>query len=92
MGQLKLNLTRGASLIMRQEKSQILVILNSLTLTFNNDSAIWLWKSHGIYTIKSLYNFLCFDGITTLSSKSVWSLKIPLKNKLFLWMVYIIKF
>jgi zinc-binding in reverse transcriptase len=34
-----------------------------------------------------MYNFLCFGGIKTNLSTSVWALKIPLKNKLFLWMV-----
>jgi hypothetical protein len=43
---------------MRQEKSQILVILHSLTLTFNNDYVIWLWEPHDIYTIKSLFFFV----------------------------------
>jgi zinc-binding in reverse transcriptase len=33
-----------------------------------------------------MYNFLCFGGIKTNLSTSVWALKIPLKYKLFLWM------
>jgi hypothetical protein len=40
MGNFKFNLTHGVSLAMRQEKTQFLDILNSLTLTFNNDSTI----------------------------------------------------
>jgi zinc-binding in reverse transcriptase len=39
-----------------------------------------------IITIKSLYIFLCFGGVTIRLHKSIWSLKILLKYKLFLWM------
>jgi zinc-binding in reverse transcriptase len=85
-GHIKLNLTRGASLLMRQEKAQIIFILNALQFTTENDSAIWLWEANYFYTIKSLYNFLCFEGVITTLSKSVWSLKIPLKHKFFFWM------
>jgi zinc-binding in reverse transcriptase len=86
-GNFKLNLTRGASIAMRHEKTQLLSSLSSLSLTTTVDSAVWLWDPTGLYIVNSLYNFLCYGGVTVSLSKSVWVLKIPLKNKLFLWMV-----
>jgi hypothetical protein len=70
---------------MRKEKSDIITILNSLQFTGHIDSALWLWDSSRSYMIKSLYIFLCFgEGVIINLSKLVWTLKIPLKNKLFL--------
>jgi zinc-binding in reverse transcriptase len=86
-GQIKLNLSRGVSIAMRHEKSQLLSILQNLRFTQSDDLAVWVWEPTGLYTIKSLYTFLCFGGVKTYLSKSVWSLKIPLKHKLFLWML-----
>jgi zinc-binding in reverse transcriptase len=86
-GNFKLNLTRGASIAMRHEKTQLLSSLSSLSLTTTVDSAVWLWDPTGLYTVNSLYTFLCCGGVTVSLSKSVWVLKIPIKNKLFLWMV-----
>jgi hypothetical protein len=71
MGNIKFNLTRGVSLAMRQEKSQLLSITTVLCFTPAQDSAIWRWEPSSTYTIKSLYNFLCFCGIKTKISKSV---------------------
>jgi hypothetical protein len=53
---------------------------------------VWVWEPTGLYTIKYLYTFLCFGGAKTYLSRSVWSLKIPLKHKLFFGCRYIIKF
>jgi hypothetical protein len=64
MNNIKLNLTLGVSLAMRQEKTQFLAILNSLTFTLNKNFVVWLWKPTSVYTNKSLYIFLCFGGIT----------------------------
>jgi hypothetical protein len=54
-GIIKLNLTRGASVAMRHEKSQSIAILHSLSFFLERDSALWLWESHGFYSIKSMY-------------------------------------
>jgi zinc-binding in reverse transcriptase len=71
---------------MRQEKIQHVALLESLQFTSLPNSAIWTWEVSGSYTIKSIYNFLCFGGLHTPTSHSIWSLKISLKHKLFLWL------
>jgi hypothetical protein len=76
---IELNLSRGASLAMRQEKSKLFTFYIPYRLHKLKDSAIWLWEVIGSYTIKSMYNFLCFGSIETNLSKSLWVLKISLK-------------
>jgi hypothetical protein len=63
MGIIKLNLSRGASVAMRHEKSQLIAILHSLSFSLERDSALWLWEPNGLYSIKSMYHFLCFGGL-----------------------------
>jgi hypothetical protein len=70
-GNIKLNLSRGASLAMHQEKTQLLSNLSSLSFTTTVDSVVWLWDPSGAYTIKSLHIFLCCGGIIVPLSKSV---------------------
>jgi zinc-binding in reverse transcriptase len=70
---------------MRVEE-QLLSILQSLSISTDPDSALWQREPSGLYTVKSMYNFLNSCGISYSFTKSVWSLKIPLKNKLFLWL------
>jgi zinc-binding in reverse transcriptase len=84
-GQINLRLTRGANIAMRHEKSQIFTILHSLCLSSTKEFALWLWESSDFYSIKFMYHFFIFLGVKTNLPKSIWVLKIPLKNKLFLW-------
>jgi hypothetical protein len=67
---------------MRQEKSQLISIIHLLSFSHERDSALWLWEPNGFYLIKSMYHFLCFGGVKTNLSNSVWVLKIPLKDNL----------
>jgi hypothetical protein len=59
-GIIKLNLTRGASVAMRREKSQLISILHTLSFSHERDFTLWLWEPNGFYSIKSMYHFLCF--------------------------------
>ena len=61
---MKLRLRRGLSREGQNEKRQLLSILQSLNLSEQKDSAVWLWDTKSIYTVKSCYRFLMFGGIT----------------------------
>jgi hypothetical protein len=77
-GTIKLNLTRGDSVAMRQEKSQLISIIHLLSFFHDRDSSLWLWGPNGFYSIKFMYHFSCFGGIKMNLSNSVRVLKIPL--------------
>jgi zinc-binding in reverse transcriptase len=71
---------------MRIEKTQLLFILHSIKFQNQPDSSFWHLDKSGIYSVNSLYKFLNSGEIHYYLTKSVWTLKIPLKVKLFLWL------
>jgi zinc-binding in reverse transcriptase len=74
--EVKLNsILLGDCIAMRHEKSQTIFILQNLHFNQRDNLTVWVWKPTCLYTIKSLYTFLCFDGVKTCLSKSIWSLK-----------------
>jgi zinc-binding in reverse transcriptase len=84
---IKLQLTRNNSLAMCQEKPHLLTILNSLSFTLNENSVVWVWISTGIYTIRSLYNFLFWASLFNCLSL-FGLLRFLFKHKLFLWIIF----
>ena len=47
----------------------------------------WRWTTHHHFTVHSLYEWLNYGGILTHSFDTIWCSKIPLKIKIFLWLV-----
>jgi hypothetical protein len=62
------------------------MILCSIHLTSTPDKPVWRWTKDGVFTVRSLYKQLCSNGIDR-SFKHVWKAKIPLKIKLWLWLL-----
>lgn len=67
----------------------LITILKGVVLSREKDSLIWGIGNHGIFSVKSLYRFLSFEGITCKRFQVLWASRIPLKVKIFLWQVYI---
>jgi zinc-binding in reverse transcriptase len=84
--QVKLSLTRGISNAMRIEKNKLILICQSLYFTTQADSIYWHLDKSELYTVHSSYNFLNSGVVYHSLPRSVWSLKISLKIKLFLWL------
>ena len=53
----------------------------------NHPPLKWRWSASGLFTVKSLYQFLNFRGITLTQPMLWWNLKIPPKIKVFMWLV-----
>ena len=51
------------------------------------DSLHWRWTTNKKFTVKSLYEWLDYRGIPNTTFDTIWSSKIPLKIKVFLWFV-----
>jgi hypothetical protein len=64
----------------------LLIALQSIQLSSIADSALWQLDPTGLFTVKLFYRFLNSGGICFSLSRTVWSLKIPLKNKLLSWL------
>jgi hypothetical protein len=61
--------------------------LNRIVLTQGNDSLVWDWTKNGQFTVKSVYKNLSRAGIDR-SFKHLWKAKIPLKIKVWLWLIW----
>jgi zinc-binding in reverse transcriptase len=85
-GNAKIFLTRGVSSAMLVEKTRLLFILSNLHLSSDSDSIFWHLDKSGLFTVHYMYKFLNSGGVHTLIIRSVWSLRISLKFKLFLWL------
>ncbi len=59
----------------------------SISLSSSPDSISWRWSNDGLFSAKSAYTFLCFDGIDDRKIRHLWGLRIPLKLKIFVWPV-----
>jgi hypothetical protein len=90
MGVPKLFLRQGLNNSARAEKVYVLTILHNVVLTEVSDSALWHRHQSGHYFVKSAYDYLNFrggGGVKIRTSESFLVLSVPLKLKLFFWLV-----
>ena len=52
----------------------------------SNDRAKWDWEKSGVFSVKSTYKYLSRHDVG-LSFKKIWKAKIPLKIRIFMWLV-----
>lgn len=48
---------------------------------------LWTWNSSGIFLVHSFYEWTEFGGMINYEYDVIWQSKIPLKIKIFLWLV-----
>jgi zinc-binding in reverse transcriptase len=61
--------------------------LKNISLDDNEDSIIWRWSVREVFITHSCYTWLEFGGINNSQFSLTWSAYIPLKIKIFLWLV-----
>lgn len=71
----------------RESLSALLGLIGSTLLTDSPDTVTWELTGSGKFTVKSLYHKLC-QGPAQLVVKGLWSARLPLKIKLFLWQLF----
>ena len=62
-------------------------IFESLVLNPENDSISWSVSSNKIYSVKPCYALLNDGGLKALHARDIWKCKVPLKIKVFTWLV-----
>jgi zinc-binding in reverse transcriptase len=82
-----LNFNRSFNTILHQQLASLYNQLAQITLTTHNDIIIWRWSKIRIFSTSSCYNWLDFRGIQVCRFSSTWKSIIPLKIKVFLWLV-----
>lgn len=55
-------------------------------LTNEKDKQKWAWEKSGVFSVKSVYDHL-FISEPRFPNKMLWKAKIPLKIKIFLWLL-----
>jgi hypothetical protein len=56
-------------------------------LSHSNDKILWRWSTKGQFSVHSLYTWLDYGGIPNFDFKSIWSAHMPLKIKIFVWLL-----
>jgi hypothetical protein len=69
------------------EFSDLMELINSVTLSETRDSVQWVLEKSGAFSTSSLYNELTFTGFSNRWLMNVWKTKVPLKIRIFLWKV-----
>ena len=62
--------------------------LSGFSMTEGRDELVWDLERSGRFTIRSLYYLMTFGGVRDQRMLDVWAAKLPLKTKIFLWMVF----
>lgn len=62
--------------------------LDGVLLNGERDQVSWCLEKKGHFTVKSLYNHLVFGGVVNMKLKQLWSSRIPLKVKNFMWLTH----
>ena len=62
-------------------------IMDSLSLSGGDAILEWTLTTNKEFTVKSYYGFLNDDGLRSKFRKSIWKSTIPLKIKIFAWLV-----
>ncbi len=75
----------GTSPGANSELAAFTTLISSIQLTTEPDGVRWRWDRGGRFSARSAYNFLVFDAVDDNRVKHLWSIKIPPKVKIFLW-------
>jgi hypothetical protein len=65
---------------------QLRDMLLACPLGQQKDKPSWAWGKHKIFSVKSMYTHLCVGEVGG-SNKKIWKAQIPLKIKVFMWLI-----
>lgn len=69
------------------EWNDLHTLLDEIQLNSDNDTMCWKLTKSGIYKTKSLYRELAFGGVRDVIMQDLWRTPIPLKIKIFFWLM-----
>jgi zinc-binding in reverse transcriptase len=82
-----LSFTRTLNNALSQQLQSLYTLLSSVALNHNTNIIIWRWSTSGLFSVRSCYNWLDFGGVKSNRFQITWSATIPLKIKIFFWLV-----
>jgi hypothetical protein len=72
--------------IVREQWYRLGTRLNNVVLSDTKDKVVWRWAPSRKFTVRSIYRHLTKND-NGLSYKAIWKAKIPVKIKIFMWMI-----
>ncbi len=69
-----------------RELPRLCTLVTGLSLSSSPNAISWRWCSKGRFSVQSAYRFLAFDGGDDRRVGHLWSIRVPLKVKVFLWL------
>jgi len=84
---LKCTFRRNFSEALYQSWLEIVELVFTIELTEEEDEMVWQYTSKGTYSSQSLYKVINFRGIKQVHVSAIWSLKIPPRVHMFLWLL-----
>jgi hypothetical protein len=82
-----LTFRRWLSVELQEQMRGLRNILCTVALSPGSDKPIWKWSKNGQFTVKSVYKNICSNGVDR-SFRHLWKAKIPLKIKIWLWLIW----
>lgn len=70
----------------QQEWASILHTISSISFTHSHDKVSWRWEPTGAFSVRSLYKILNFRGEQVAHPMLWWSIPIPHKIQIFMWL------
>lgn len=70
------------------ELSEMQEVLEVVQITEDDDKLVWALEPSGKFSSKSLYRLMVNPGEVDTRMRDMWEVKMPLKIKVFLWMLW----
>jgi mannosylglycoprotein endo-beta-mannosidase len=84
---LKLTFRRNFNDSLMEQWFELEQIANNISFSEDCDSLIWTYDSSGQFSTSSCYNIISFGGVTPVYIPAIWSLVIPPRVHIFLWLL-----
>jgi hypothetical protein len=82
----RLNFRRWLDERAQNQWRQMRDMLATCALSPQKDLVKWTWEKTRNFSVKSMYDHLC-SGDVNEPNKKIWKSKIPLKIKIFMWLI-----
>jgi hypothetical protein len=82
----RMNFRRWLDKRAQNQSRQPTHMLSACPISTGKDTVRWAWEKSELFSVKSMYEHL-FSGETNKPNKGIWKSKVPLKIKIFLWLI-----
>jgi hypothetical protein len=86
-GELRLTFRITFSNEMMQICQELCAVVEDVRLGYESDTLVWCYTKSRTYTTQSFYVVINYRGITPMYIRAIWSIIVPTKIHLFLWLL-----